>query len=112
MKIESGLQKYDDFFLKAKRIIVKVRIATKSVKALKEQPDFMLKNQELVPLLRSELGSLMTEAGEVGQEGTGLLNSVQSDFSGMNALKACYFKPTHEHIQRISGGRERNQGFA
>lgn len=84
-KSETGVQKYDDFFKKAKLLIIKVHLGKKiaSAKSSVDIPD----KAELLLDFASELPSLAIDTKQISEEGNNLVSSAQADFMGPDILK-------------------------
>jgi hypothetical protein len=84
-KPETGVQKYDDFFIRAKTLIIKVHLANKIFKA-KDSEDIPGK-AELLMDFATEIPSLVKDIAMITKDGKDLSSSVQSDFMGPNIFK-------------------------
>jgi hypothetical protein len=88
LKVEIGMQKYDDFFLSAKKLIIKTRLALKVNSLSKSDPEFIGKNIEIKTLLKTELLTSLKDLATFIETGESISKTVKDDFQGINATKA------------------------
>jgi len=84
-KPETGVQKYDAFFVKAKSLIIKIHFAKKlaNAKNTSDVPD----KAALFMDIASDLPSLAIEIKTITEEGNNLVSSAKADFMGPDILK-------------------------
>ncbi len=87
-KVEIGMQKYDDFFLSAKKLIIKIRLLLKVNSLSKTDPEFLSKNTEIKTLLKVELLTSIKDLATLIETGESISKTVKDDFQGINATKA------------------------
>jgi hypothetical protein len=88
LKVEIGMQKYDDFFLSAKKLIIKTRLALRVNSLSKSDPEFIGKNSEIKTLLKIELLTSIKDLATLIETGESISKTVKDDFQGINATKA------------------------
>jgi hypothetical protein len=87
-KVEIGMQKYDDFFLSAKKLIIKTRLLLRVNSLSKTDPEFLNKNTEIKTLLKIELLTSIKDLATLIETGESISKTIKDDFQGINATKA------------------------
>lgn len=85
-KFLTGLKRYDDFFLSAKKLIIKIRFAIKLYYVIESDPEYLKKNPDIISLILIEISNASEDIINIRNKGEEISKTMKEDFKNNYTL--------------------------